>query len=265
MIRKKAIIILRDNGHVKIPAFFHGFEAAGYVTANSSAIKDMGENDVLLCWNRHPGISHFCSMAENRGARVVIAENGYVGNDPTGRQYFAMALGHHNGAGSWPVGDEERFARMNIPLAEWRKDGSHILILPQRGIGEDGVRMPPKWGEKIRQVLRTVTRRPLKYRTHPGRVKIPLEPDLVNCWAAVTWASGAGIKALAAGIPVFHDFKKWIGASAAIPLRTSIGSISNLERPFLGDRLPMFKRLAWAQFSLEEIESGFAISWILKG
>lgn len=262
--RKKAIIILRDNGHVKIPAFHNGCQAAGYVTTDTSALKEVGEGDILLCWNRHLSINHFCCLAEKRGARVVVAENGYVGHDPNGRQYFAMALGHHNGAGSWRVGDEDRFTKLNIPLADWRKDGQHVLILPQRGIGEDGVRMPPKWGDKVRQIVRTVTRRPIKFRAHPGRIKVPLEPDFVDCWAAVTWGSGAGIKALAAGVPVFYDFPKWIGASAARPLRNKIGAISNLENPYLDDRLPMFRRLAWAQFSLSEIESGFAITWLLE-
>lgn len=262
--KNKAIIIFRDNGHMKIPAFFRGFEAAGYVTSNIAGLKEIGEGDVLLCWNRHLGVEPHCNMAEKRGAHVVVAENGYVGNDDRGRQYFAMALSHHNGAGSWRVGDEGRFERLNIPLADWRIDGRHILVLPQRGIGENGVRMPHKWGENVRQILRSRTSRPIKYRMHPGRLKIDLEPDLVNCWAAITWASGAGIKAIAAGVPVFYDFPKWIGAGAATPLRNSVGKFSDLERPFVGDRLPMFKRLAWAQFSLAEIETGFAISWLLK-
>lgn len=259
---RKAIIILRDNGHVKIPAFYRGFEAAGYQTLNAAGIQQIGERDVLLCWNRHLGIDHYCRLAEKRGARVVVAENGYVGNDENGRQYFAMALGHHNGAGQWRVGDEGRFSRLGIELADWRSEGRNILLLPQRGIGENGVRMPPKWGEKTLQILRSVTSRKIVLRRHPGRVKIPLEPDFKNCWAAVTWASGAGIRALAAGIPVFFDFPKWIGAGAATPLRKANGSIVDLENPFLGDRLPMFKRLAWAQFSLAEIESGYAITWL---
>lgn len=79
---------------------------------------------------------------------------------------------------------------------------------------------------------------------------MPLGADLKDCWAVVTWSSGAAIKAIAAGVPAFHALPNWIGAPAAKPFG------SDLENPFLGDRLPMFQRLAWAQWGLDEIASG---------
>ena len=84
--------------------------------------------------------------------------------------------------------------------------------------------------------VRTMTKRPVAFRRHPGQRGNP-EPDFSNVWACVTWGSGAGIKALAAGIPVFNCFEHWIGKTAATPL---IGA--DLEKPFVGDRLPMFQR-----------------------
>jgi hypothetical protein len=74
----------------------------------------------------------------------------------------------------------------------------------------------------------------------------------------VTWGSGAGITSLIAGIPVFHEFDRWIGGPAA-----RFG-IDDIESPFTGDRLPMFKRLAYMQWSVDEIESGEAFQWLLK-
>jgi hypothetical protein len=75
----------------------------------------------------------------------------------------------------------------------------------------------------------------------------------------VTWGSGAALKALAMGVPVFHTFPQWIGAGAANPLG------SDLEKPFRGDRLPMFRRLAWAMWPLHELESGAAFAALLGG
>lgn len=262
---RKAVVLFRDNGSVKIPAFLHGIAAAGYQVFNQLNVDRLEAGDILLCWNRHSGVDHLCRRAEKRGARVIVAENGYVGNDPNGRQYYALALGHHNGAGTWKVGDPARWASLNVPVKPWRQDGKHILLLPQRGIGETGVRMPSRWAEHTAQLLRSVTGRPVVIRRHPGRLHIPLEPDFANAWACVTWASGAGIKAIAAGLPVFYDFPQWIGRLAARPLRyLQTGAPVDLEQPFLGDRLPMFQNLAWAQWSLAEIESGQAITWLMS-
>jgi hypothetical protein len=74
----------------------------------------------------------------------------------------------------------------------------------------------------------------------------------------VTWGSGAGIKSIVAGIPVFHEMPNWIGAPAA-----KLG-LDDIEQPFLGDRQPMLNRLAWAQWDLDEIASGEAISWVCR-
>jgi hypothetical protein len=80
---------------------------------------------------------------------------------------------------------------------------------------------------------------------------------LADCFAAVTWGSGAAIKAIIAGVPVFHEFSRWIGAPAA-----KFGA-ANLEQPFVGDRLPMLRRLAYAQWSVAEIERGEPFALLL--
>lgn len=255
-------MLLRDNGSAKVPAFMAGCAAAGFKVYNHLEMPRVETGDILLCWNRHMGTDGHAKAAEKRGARVIVAENGYAGADDRGKQFFALAIAHHNGAGEWKVGAPGRWATMNCPLKPWRTQGKKILLLPQRGIGEPGVKMPVRWAESTSVQIRAQTDRPVIIRRHPGRLHIPLEPDLVDVHCAVTWASGAGIKAIAAGIPVFYEFPQWIGAQAASPLRGAKGQLADLERPFMGDRLPMFERLAWAQWSLAEIESGQAITWL---
>jgi hypothetical protein len=56
----------------------------------------------------------------------------------------------------------------------------------------------------------------------------------------VTWGSGAAIKALQWGIPVVSEMPDWIGEQD----NTDAG------------RLEMFRRLAWAQWTMEEIAHG---------
>jgi hypothetical protein len=109
--------------------------------------------------------------------------------------------------------------------------------------------MPSTWLTDILGRLRGATKRPIVVRHHPGTDE-PRSPDFTDCWAAVTWGSGAGIKALAAGIPVFYDMPQWLGGAAARQ------GVEDIETPYLGDRLAIFRRLAWAQWSADEIAMG---------
>ena len=80
-----------------------------------------------------------------------------------------------------------------------------------------------------------------RIRKHPGtRACTPLEHDLRKCGRVITWGSGAAIKAMMWGIPVISDMPNWIGEQD----NTDAG------------RLAMFRRLAWAQWTLDEIASG---------
>ena len=95
--------------------------------------------------------------------------------------------------------------------------------------------MPHDWPERVRKAAGG------RVRSHPGtKVCVPLEDDLANAKQVVTWGSGAAIKALLWGIPVQSDMPGWIGEQ------------DNTD----GGRLAMFRRLAWAQWTLAEIASG---------
>lgn len=197
---------------------------------------------------------------ERAGAAVIVAENGYIGQDGQSRQLYALALGHHNGAGRWPAGDVSRMTSQGLALRPWRADGEHILVLPQRGVGPNGVAMPKGWTERTVAALTAGTSRPVRVRQHPGATtpSTTLEQDLEGAWCVVTWGSGAAIKAVALGVPAFHAMPNWIGAPAALPLS------ADLEQPFLGDRAPMFERLSGAQATIDEIASGQAFRRLLS-
>ena len=88
-----------------------------------------------------------------------------------------------------------------------------------------------------------------RVRRHPGKSEgIPLADDLARAGKVVTWGSGAAIKALQWGIPVVSDMANWIGEQD----NTDAG------------RLAMFRRLAWAQWTHRELESGDAFAWMLS-
>lgn len=255
-----AHIYLRPLPSYRREMFEAGFEAAGYEIARGHMLGRPSPGDVLLVWNRRPNEEFLIHPFERARLPVVVAENGYIGSGPGEEKLFALALGGHNGSGHVPPGTTNRWPLMGVTLQPWRTCGDHLLVLPQRGIGSRGTAMPHEWGRQIESRLRAVTSRPIRIRRHPGTAPAAssLEEDLRGAWAAVTWGSGAAIKALALGVPVFYELKTWIGRRAAV-----LG-IGDIEHPFLGDRLPMFESLAWAQWRVPEIASGEALRWLLS-
>jgi len=211
---------------------------------------------VLVIWNRYGNYDRIATQAEAAGAAVIVAENGYLGREWNGGRWYAMSLHRHNGAGEWWPSGPSRWMRIGVPLEPWRRAGSHVLVLPQRGIGTPPVAMPQDW----MRTLKVITDREVRVRAHPGERGggVPLAQDLDGAWACITWASGAALKALIAGVPVFHACAQWIGAPA------SLSWPADVEQPLLGERQPMFERLAWAMWELHEIESGAAFRHLLR-
>lgn len=257
-----AYCFIRPEPPYRASAFCAGLTACGYRVLDRAHPTDAMPGDLVVTWNRYGQGEAAAITGEARGARTIVAENGYIGRDGDDRQFYALALDGHNGSGSWPSGDAVRLKAQTLEWLPWRDDGKHILVLPQRGIGPAGVGMPKDWTDLIMADLPRRTKRPIRLRPHPGRhAAPPLSRDLKGAWAVVTWGSGAAVKALAAGIPVFHALPRWVGAPAARLLTAG----TDFEAPWLGDRSPMFEILSGAQASLAEIASGAAFHRLLEG
>jgi hypothetical protein len=251
----RAFIQIRHPKTPRHDAFMQGMAAAGYTPVDGFNASNCGPDDVLVVWNRHGPVNQLAMIAEQRGCPVIVAENGYLGDMG---EYFALALDHHNGAGRWPVGDKARPLPMDIK--PWRTDGEHILVLPQRGIGAPGVAMPRDWTRAISVKLKSATGRKIVVRDHPGnkRNDVSLTEQMEGAWAAVVWGSGAGIKCILAGVPVFYTMPNWIGGPAA-----RFG-VDDIEAPFVGDRAEFLRRLSWAQWTLDEVRSGLPFRSLLE-
>ncbi len=247
---KHANILIHHSPYYRMHTFAEGLKRHGYSIISDRNIHPT-ENDVLLIWNRSAPHETIAKRYEAAGATVIVTENGYIGKTK------AMAKWHHAGAGEWYVGEEDRFSRLDIDIKPWRKDGNHILVLPQRSIGEPGVAMPRNWETSIIARLQRITKRPVRVRKHPGKnPPSQVEDELKGAWASVVWASGAGVKSIIAGVPVFYDLKKWIGAPAAT-------CVFDIENPYMGDRSEMLHRLAWSQWTWQEINDGVPFEWLL--
>lgn len=261
-----AVCLIRDRPHYRHEAFVAGLTALGYRVQHTPA-RRIAPDDVLVIWNRSQGMfAYEAARHDVAGSPVIVAENGYLDAvDADGHQLFSLALDHHNGAGRWFVGDEPRLPLLQVELQPWRAadSGLFILVLPQRGIGAPGVAMPRGWPFDIRKRLARLTSRPVRVREHPGGAKnvSPLTDALKGCHAVVTWGSGAALKALAAGYPVFHEMPSWIGAQAARPFGSGV-DLEDVKMDGLARGL-MFIRLAWSQWPVADIASGRALKWLL--
>lgn len=242
---RRAYCVIRDLPHYRNDAFCRGLKNAGFKVIAGPPC-EYRPIDVLVIWNRYDENDRYASRMEAAGGTVLVAENGYLGVEWLGDRWYALARNHHNGAGTWEVGGPERWDSLGVELAAPRK-GYEIVVLPSRGIGPAGVKMPENWEFK------TVCAVNGRIRPHPGARgdHDTLEADLKHAKAVVTWGSGAALKAMLYGVPVYYDMPNWIGAPGATPF-----SLEAIKTPSHGDRLACFRRLAWAMWRVGEIESG---------
>lgn len=251
--------LTRREVHYRHEAFSAGLRAAGYEVRRETPVAAK-PGDVLLIWNRYGQYHDIASRFERQGGTVVVAENGYIGKDEHGQQRYALARSAHNGAGEWECGEANRFAELGIELQPWRADGGHVLVCPNRSFGMPGMIMPCDWARDVANRLKKLTGREIRVRPHPGNVpaKRPLADDLKGAWAVVIWGSSVGVQALVGGIPVICESPYWICKEAA-------GALNEIDA--LGtkpDRLSALNRMAWAQWTLAEIESGKAFDHLLR-
>lgn len=238
----RAFLNLRYTVPERRKAFRSGLKALGYEIHDGITNKPQ-KGDVLVTWNRIGTGEKAAQDFEAVGCPVLVTENASWGNSFAGERWYHIARTRHNTAGMFPVGDEWRWDALCVDLSPFRQSGE-VVILPQRGIGSRPTAMPRDWPAKAKK------RHGGRVRSHPGRetnVK-PLEDDLAKAGKVITWGSGAAIKALMMGIPVVSDMPDWIGQQ------------DNTEQ----GRLEMFRRLAWAQWTLEEIACGVPFERLLS-
>jgi hypothetical protein len=230
----RAWLNLRYTLPERIAVFRAGLEQLGFEVRQGVTLEP-ATGDVLVTWNRI-NVGQAAALAFERAAcPVLVAENAAWGNEFAGARWYTLARGQHNTTGRFPVGGLERWDGLGVELAPWRIDGREVVVLPQRGIGPPGVAMPRGWTQEAQCASGG------RVRAHPGqRACAALQDDLTHAREVWTWGSGAAIKALLWGIPVRSDMPDWIGEQD----NTDPG------------RLAMFRRLAWAQWTLAEIASG---------
>jgi len=145
-----------------------------------------------------------------------------------------------------------------LDIVNWKKGGSHILVFPPsfwycKMIGVDAVKM---MNDTI-STLKQHTDREIRVRLKKPNGKynpVPLEEDLKNCHAVVSFQSSAAAKAIIKGVPSFTMYGDY---SSVSPLSSK--DLSQIETPIYPEnRYEWLCNLANHQFYQSEINSGYA-------
>ena len=267
-MRRTAWITLRHQPPYRSDAFAAGLEGLGFkVSMGFPSAGEVKPQDVVVVWNLNPRYRGAAHEAKRSGAALVVAENGYIPKNHSTELWYALARDGHNGSGFWFIGKEDRWADLGRTILPWKKNPKgHLLIADQRGIGSEIMKCPRPFIEPLLPKLERIFARHNKkdrphfrFRLHPGRHKsqTTLAQDMEGARAVITWASNTANEALLAGYPTFRVAPFHVNDAA-------LTDLSLLPNPPETDRLTAFRKLAWAQWSLSEIETGVAFKSLLR-
>jgi len=269
----EAYCLIRSMPWYRREAFTNGLAAAGHTVFVRSPVHP-NKNTLLVIWNRYAENHHLASAVEAKGGTVLVAENGYIGAGggapkfqvhpagPQAHHYYALARSHHNGGGQWRGEDSARFSALGLTLKPWRTNGEYILVCPNRSFGIPERMMHPDWDRRVVDQIKKHTKLPIRIRPHPGNnaPKRDLSVDLAGARAVVIWSSSCGVHALVDGIPVICQAPYWVCKQGAY---SDIAALAG-DLPEHPNRTQALSRMAWAQWTIEEINSGEPFRYLLS-
>lgn len=217
----------------------------------------------VVCWGWRLG-----RELRSAGHNVLVCERGYLGNR---FEWTSLAWNGLNGYGTFPEIDDggKRFSRI-AELKPWKEDGAFILIMGQVP-GDQSLRGKclASWYEETAASAADHYDFPVFFRAHPlayrkgnhpkpkgiTELKCDLDVALEDAALVVTYNSNSAVDALLAGVPAVSYDK------GSMAWCVTGHKVTDVVRPA---REKWAHQLAWKQWSLEEISSGFALKHLLQ-
>lgn len=220
--------------------------------------------DLLVMWGTRR--QDIIKRAKAGGAEVCILERGYVADRFT---WSSVSFGGGlNGRGEFrgPFDDLTRWDSLPVRITPWRpidKRDGYALIIGQVP-GDQAVKHVDlhAWYGKTMEALREEGYRDIRFRPHPQASHAWYSMDTFNgamvvhgtledalSWAAlvVTFNSNAGVDAVIAGrrtVAMDEGSMVW-------------GLSQDMIQGIYPDRTAWCSRIAWCQYTLQEMQSGF--------
>jgi len=210
-----------------------------------------------------------CGEYTALGIPVLISDAGFVRRD---LHYFQLGANRLNWFPDFDV-PGDRWKRLDVLLRPHHA-GTYILITGQKpgdaahGLSTNELQaLYHKWAQELRKL----TERPVRFRPHPRGPEarpdaleaipwVSLAEDLAGAHALVTWNSTSATDALIAGTPAFV-----LGPNAQAEelANTDLQFIAAPYFPEDPVRRDFFHRVAYAQWTLEELQDGTALEFTL--
>ena len=240
-------------------AMLEGLRAHGV-----DAIANIGgavTTDYVACWGWRRG-----QVLRAEGRSVLVMERGYLGNR---FEWTSLAWNGLNNRGTFPtISDPSRF-KEHFKLQPWKTGGDYVLLMGQvpGDMSLQGRDLTSWYNEAVIEAQRAYAL-PVKFRPHPlalkkGYKNIPfgatlatgtLEDSLAGAAVVITYNSNSGVDAVIAGVPTV------VSDSGSMAVDVAADKVGRFFRP---DREQWAAELAWKQWSLDEIRSGFALEHLL--
>jgi len=207
-----------------------------------------------------PGAMHFIGGMQFGNERIlaevrrrkepyVFFDRAYIGGGHGSNVLRAVvnAYQHHwvipsRGPRSW-----------GVELQPWQTSGDCIMLVPPSSFEVAALFDAYVWAEIMIDKLRKLTQRPV-FVSRKGDTE-PLSSRLRRCHAVVTFTSNVAVDAIIAGVPAIVSEH-----SAARPMSGHCEALTAemIENPPRPERQAWFDGLAWGQFTVNEIATGFA-------
>lgn len=257
---KTAVIVTTKAVHQTTwgRAFKAGLERHGWKVSMEPLYKAA---DLVVFW----GVRRGGDIAvQRRHGAVCILERGYVGDR---HEWTSVSFGGGlNGRGKFygPFQDASRWEKHFAGLMKpWRSTDGYALVLGQVPtdmslIGTDGPKFWAYAQEELRKQGFEVRFRPHPLADRPGTPKAgpSIEQDLAGARFAVAWNSNSTVDAVLAGVPSITMDE----GAMAWPVTGHA-----LEMPPAPDREAWAHALAWKQWRLDEMQSGYCWEFVGGG
>ena len=270
------------NSKKVFEAFTQSLETAG----EEIQLNCNGNSDVTVIWSvlwqgKMKGYQSIWEECQKKNTPVVVLEVGGIKRNET----FKVGINGVNREADFAnqTFDGERWKKLNIELKPWRSTGDTIIICGQHHRSHQWRNNPTLnlWFEQQINEIRKHTDRPIVIRPHPRNptgfdiskwknvTKVLPQRDyntvddtdfketLKQAWAVVNYSSNPAMMSVFNGIPVFVSEQS---------LCYDVGntSLSNINNPAMPDRSNWANKLAYTEWTTEEIKQGLPWQRIKK-
>lgn len=206
----------------------------------------------------------------NKGYEVLVMERGYIGD-----RFKLTSLGWNglNGFADFPEYPDDggaRFREHGGVLKPWKEKGDYVLILGQvRGDASLRGQDISSWYEKTAKAIKKHYGVPVYFRMHPDAIRrggykeildVPrlegtLEQALSEALFTVAYNSNSCLDSILAGVPCYAGDRGTMAFDLCMP---------HWQALHYPDRERAVHRIAWTQWSQEEIRTGIALEKLVE-